>query len=65
MYELDGHLTTGSKIDLTAPPEHCDAPMSVRQEKNGSYNLTCLEDDCEIYTDKNGVLTEPPYITGE
>lgn len=63
MYDYDSPLTTGSKIDVAAPPEHCGAPMSVRKERNGDYNLTCINDDQEIYTDKDGVLTEPPYLT--
>lgn len=60
--DYDADLWTGDKIDLNDPPKHCGAAMNVQPENDG-YRLDCMDDDYEIHTDADGVLTEPPHIT--
>lgn len=60
-YDYDSELQTGSRIDPENPPEHCGYAMNVSEAPYG-YMLVCLDDDCEMHTDKDGLLTEPPFI---
>ncbi|RCH70474.1 hypothetical protein DT019_03015 [Streptomyces sp. SDr-06] len=54
-------LWIDDRVDVTNPPEHCGMPMKVWAEAGG-YRLVCLDDDLELSTDANGIITEPPLV---